>query len=42
MIIIVTVGIAAALVQEVIYITHNRRVEKNASTDSSKAYVYTL
>ncbi|KAH6680874.1 major facilitator superfamily domain-containing protein [Halenospora varia] len=42
MIIMVSVGIAAALVQEVIYITHNRRVKKSASTDNSEAYVYAL
>lgn len=42
MIIMVSVGIAAALVQEVVYITHNRRMKKSASTYSSEVYVYTL
>ncbi|PMD45542.1 MFS general substrate transporter [Hyaloscypha variabilis F] len=42
MIIMVSVGIAAALVQEVIYFTHNRRVKRSAPTDGSEAYVYVL
>ena len=42
MIIMVSVGIAAATVQEVIYFTHNRRVKKNASTEDSDDYVYLL
>ncbi|CZR53456.1 related to permease of the major facilitator superfamily [Phialocephala subalpina] len=42
MIIMVSVGIAAALVQEVIYFTHNRRVKRSAPTDSSEAYAYVL
>ncbi|KAE9366609.1 MFS general substrate transporter [Stipitochalara longipes BDJ] len=42
MIIMVSVGIAAALVQEVIYFTHNRRVKRSAPADSSEAYVYVL
>jgi hypothetical protein len=40
MIIMVSVGLAAALVQEVIYIIHNRRVKKRASMDNSEVYVY--
>jgi hypothetical protein len=42
MLIMVSVGIAAALVQEVIYFTHNRRVKRNAATDGSESYVYVL
>jgi hypothetical protein len=42
MIIMVSVGIAAALVQEVIYFTHNRRMKRSTSTDGSEAYVYVL
>lgn len=42
MIIMVSVGMAAALIQEVIYFTHNRRVKSKGPTDSAETYVYVL
>ncbi|KAG0646065.1 MFS transporter prlL [Hyphodiscus hymeniophilus] len=42
MIIMVSVGIATALVQEVVYFAHNRRGKRSPPTDTSEAYVYVL
>lgn len=44
MIIMVSVGMAFALLQEAVYILHNRRVAqgKHSDKDGSESYIYVL
>ena len=42
MMIMVSVGIAFALLQEIIYFVHNRRLSLNRPKDGSELYVYVL